>query len=313
MKYLVLTLAIFCTTAVMAQDLDSALEQVGAAYAREYTRPLIDAFGINQNSALFTTADIPVARVKFSFGLKMMNTRLTDSDQAFDTYQAVTLDESYGVNEGELGYGENGVIWMHGPTVFGSETETGELVAIWNGGTVASAETIAGIMETKNVPLVLPEFTIGGVAGLRGVMRWLPEIDGGDIGKISYAGVGLQYNINNIFTALLPVEIMVGFFNQNLTIGDAISADATSYHAVVSKDYGVLTGYAGYAYESSAVDVSYTMIDEEGNESNIGFSADGVQTGRTTFGATLDYGLKLNVEASFGEKTNISTGLLIGF
>ena len=125
MKVLILVIVALSAVGAFAQGFDEAIEQVGLEYAREYTRPLIDAFGINQNSALFTTANIPVANIQFSFGLKMMNTQLEDSDQQFDVYKSVTLDESYGVNEGDDGYGESGVIWMHGPTVFGSETDTG--------------------------------------------------------------------------------------------------------------------------------------------------------------------------------------------
>jgi len=314
MKVLILVIVALSAVGAFAQDFDEAIEQVGMAYAKEYTRPLIDAFGINQNSALFTTASIPVSKIQFSFGLKMMNTKLKDSDQQFDVYQSVTLDESYGVNEGDDGYGESGVIWMHGPTVFGDTTETGELVAIYSGFPVANQQTISGVIETKNVPMVIPEFTIGGVAGLRGVLRWLPEVDGGDIGKIGYSGIGVQYGVNNLFTAILPVDIMVGFFKQSLTIGDTAEADATSYHAAVSREFGPLTGYAGYAYESSSVDISYTMIDvEDKSETEVSFAADGVQTSRTTFGATLNFPLRLNAEVSFGERTNYSGGLLFGF
>ncbi|MBT3317007.1 hypothetical protein HN388_03420 [bacterium] len=314
MKVLILVIVALSAVGAFAQGFDEAIEQVGLEYAREYTRPLIDAFGINQNSALFTTANIPVANIQFSFGLKMMNTQLEDSDQQFDVYKSVTLDESYGVNEGDDGYGESGVIWMHGPTVFGSETDTGELVAIYGGVPVASEQTISGVIETKNIPMMIPEFTIGGVSGLRGVLRWLPEIDGGDIGKIGYSGFGVQYGVNNLFTTVLPVDVMVGFFKQSLTIGDSANAEATSYHVAVSREFGPLTGYAGYAYESSSVDISYTLVDDETkSENQIDFAADGVQTSRTTFGATLNFGLKLNAEASFGERTNLSGGILFGF
>ncbi len=314
MKVLILAIVALCAVGAFAQDFDEAIEQIGMAYAKEYTRPLIDAFGINQNSALFTTASVPASKIQFSFGLKMMNTQLKDSDQEFDVYQNVTLDESYGVNEGDDGYGESGVIWMHGPTVFGDTAEPGELVAIYGSAPVASEQTVAGVIETKNIPMVIPEFTIGGVAGLRGVFRFLPEIDGGDIGKIGYSGFGVQYGVNNLFASILPVDIMVGFFKQNLTIGDSADAEATSYHVAASREFGPLTGYAGYAYESSSVDISYTMIDpEDKSETQVNFAADGVQTSRTTFGATLSFLLKLNAEVSFGERTNYSAGLLFGF
>ena len=41
-----------------AQDLDELLSQVGQPYAEAYTEPLINAFGANQNSAIYQTAQI---------------------------------------------------------------------------------------------------------------------------------------------------------------------------------------------------------------------------------------------------------------
>jgi len=66
------------------------------------------------------------------------------------------------------------------------------------------------------------------------------------------------------------------------------------------------------ATEESSMDVHYTYEDN-GETTEIDFSLDGVQEKRTTLGATLSMGLKLNVEMNMGNMTNYSGGLIFGF
>ena len=40
--------------------------------------------------------------------------------------------------------------------------------------------------------MVVPQASVGGVAGLRATVRWLPEIDLADVGKTKLFGYGLQ-------------------------------------------------------------------------------------------------------------------------
>ena len=239
-----------------------------------------------------------------------MASKLGDEDKTFRTSSRVDLTDY--LDPGDPGYGEEGTIVFEGPTVFGAENEAGTVTAYWHGIPVYQAEGIESLVDFDYVPLITPELSVGGIAGLRGTIRWVPDIDAGDVGKIKYMGLGVSYSPNAYFPTL-PVDVAVGMFQQSLDIGDVLESTASSYYLAVSKDFTPLTVYAGVAKEESSMDVHYTFTDDAGQDTDIDFTLDGVQEKRTTLGATLNLGLKLNVEMSKGNLTNYTGGLIFGF
>jgi len=293
-------------------ELSQLLSDVGEDYARGYLAPLISGFGINQNSGLYHTAHIPNTGLTIGFAIKGMASKLGDEDKNFRVVRRVDLSDW--VDPTDPGYGEEGTIVFEGPTVFGSDeaSDKGRVTAYWHGIPVYQAEGIEGLVDLDYVPLVTPEASVGGLAGFRGTIRWLPDIDIADVGKIKYMGLGVSYSPNAYFPTL-PVDVAVGLFTQSLDVGDVVESTAKSYYLAVSKDFTPLTVYAGVAKEESSMDVHYTFEEDDGTTTDIDFSLDGVQEKRTTLGATLNLGLKLNVEMNMGNLTNYSGGLIFGF
>ena len=300
------------TVGAAAQDdddeLTGLLEEVGGDYASAYLAPLVSGFGASQNGALYSTAFIPRTGLTFSVGLKVMGTRINEDDQTFSKVTTVTLDERFDVFPGDPGYGEPGVLEAAGPTVFGDDEQMGRITAYYEGIPVYTAEGIEGLVDLRTVPLVAPEFSVGGVMGMRAVFRWFPEMDLGDIGKLTLFGFGLQYSVNAV-APTLPVDVMVGFFRQDLDVGDSVQTQATSFYAAASRPYGLATVYAGVSLEDSEIDVSYTTTGGDA----ISFTDEGVQDARFTMGATLDLGADLNVELGLGKMTTLGAGLLVAF
>lgn len=292
-------------------DLDQLLKDASLEYARGYLEPLVNAFGINQNTGLFHTAHIASGKLSLSLSLQAMATHLEDKDHTFRRTMHVTLDERYGFHPGDDGYGQQGDLVMEGPTVFGDEDTPGTTTAYYMGLPVYQEEGIEGLVDTDWVPLAAPQASLGGIAGLCATVRWVPDIDAGDIGTISYFGWGLQWNANTVLP-LLPVDVMVGFFTQDLDVGDDISTHADSYFLAASKKLALLTVYGGVTIEDSSVDVDYVYHEGQPDEENIHFHMDGVQDGRFTVGGVLDLGLKLNAEVGFGDYTTFGAGLLFG-
>jgi hypothetical protein len=195
--------------------------------------------------------------------------------------------------------GQTGDIVMSGPTVFGNDETPGTIAGYVNGVQVFSQDTIEGLIETRYSPMVVPQASVGGVAGLRATVRWLPEMDLGDVGKTKLFGYGLQFSPNGMMPTL-PVDVMVGFFKQSVDVGTLIETDANSMFVAASKSWSLVTLYGGYAKEDSEMTIAYT------------YAAEGTGVAFTV-GATLNVLAKLNVEMGHGDVTTYTAGLLFGF
>lgn len=286
-------------------ELEGLLEEVTAEYAQAYLAPFTHSFGPNLNGGIYHTAAIPRSRLTIDFGVKVTATHLAEEDLAFQKVFAVDDLGDYDSNFA----GQSGVIVMSGPTVFGDDEEMGSVAGYVGGVQVFSQETIEGLVDTRYSPLVVPQASVGGIAGLRATVRWLPEVDLGDVGKTKVFGYGLQWSVNTV-APTLPVDVMVGFFNQTVEIGTLIETDASSMFVAASKSFALATLYAGYAKEDAETDIAYTF---SGDGSAVAFTVDDTQDSRFTVGATLNVLAKLNLEMGHGDLTTYTAGLMFGF
>ena len=307
---LAVILVMATATVAVGENLEDLLTQVGEDYAEGYASPFIYAFGPNQNSNLYQTADLSWGGLTWGVGVKAMGTYLNEADQSFrKVIENVDLHDYF---PDDFPVGTTGDIVMGGPTMFGDTATDGTLKGYQNGLEVASYDAIPGLLDTRWVPMATPEGYIGGFVGLRGVIRWLPSIDIDEYGKFEYLGLGAQWNINGLFENL-PVDIMVGYFTTELKVGTLIKSTSSSLHLAVSKSFPALTVYGGFAKEQSDMDLKYIFEDPVNNISEpVAFSVEGRQDHRWTLGVTLDILLKLNLEMGHGDLTTYSAGLMFG-
>ncbi len=292
-------------------DLEDLLRQVGEEYAVAYSSPFLYAFGPALNSGLYQTASIPHTGLTFGVSIKAMATRIDDGDQNFrrelDDIDLGLFDPAFA--------GQTGTVVMAGPTIFGDTDTDGTITGYLDGVQVFQNTTIPGLVDTKFVPMATPEFYLGGIAGFKVIARWLPSMDIGDYGEFKYFGYGAQWNTAALLKNL-PFDLMVGFSDQKLEIGDLLETNATAYYAAVSRDFALLTLYAGAAIEDSDMTVSYDYNYVSGDMPMIGhvsFTVDGEQESRMTLGATLNLGLKINAEVARGDMTTFAAGVTMGF
>ena len=300
-----LILAVLAATPAAADELEGLLEDVTGQYAQAYLAPFTHSFGPNLNGGIYHTAAIPRSRLTIDFGVKVTATHLAEEDQAF---QKVIENVDLGDFDPAFA-GQTGDIVMSGPTIFGDDETMGSVAGYIGGVQVFSQDTIEGLVDTRYSPLVVPQASVGGVAGLRATVRWLPEVDLGDIGKTKVFGYGLQWSVNTV-APTLPVDVMVGFFKQSVDIGTLIETDASSMFVAASKSFALATVYAGYAKEDSEIDIAYTY---SGDDSKVAFTVEGSQESRITVGATLNVLAKLNLEMGHGDLTTYTAGLMFGF
>lgn len=309
---LVVLSAATATTAA-AEELEGLLEDVTGQYAQAYLAPFTHSFGPNLNGGIFHTAAIPSSRLTIDFGVKVTATYLAEADQSFQKVIEVDdLGEYYTGNDPDIRnsiQGKPGVIVLSGPTLFGDDENPGSVAGYSNGIELFSQDTIEGLIKTRYSPMVVPQASVGGVAGLRATVRWLPEVELGDVGKMKLFGYGLQFSPNGLMPTL-PVDVMIGFFRQSVDVGTVIETDANSMFVAASKSWSLLTLYGGYAKEDSEINIAYTYA---GDDTGVAFTVDDTQESRVTVGATLNVLAKLNVEMGHGDVTTYTAGLLFGF
>ena len=300
-----MALAAIPAATATAAELEGLLEDVSAQYARAYLAPFTYSFGPNLNSGVYHTAAIPLSRLTVDFGVKVMATHLAAEDQ---TFQTVIHDVDLGDYD-PLYAGQTGDIVMSGPTVFGSTDTAGSVAGYVGGVQVFSQDTIEGLVDTRYSPMAVPQVSVGGIAGLRATVRWLPRVDLSDFGKTKLFGYGLQLSGNGLMPEL-PFDVMVGFFRQSVDVGTLIQTDANSMFVAAGKSFALLTLYGGYAKEDSEVSIAYTYT---GTGTDVAFTVDDTQESRLTVGVTLNVLAKLNLEMSHGDLTTYAAGLMFGF
>ena len=181
---------------------------------------------------------------------------------------------------------------------------------------------IPGFWNSRWVPLATPEVFVGGLFGFKATLRYLPPIDMGDLGTTKYLGYGLQWSASSIWEDP-PVDLMLGFFLTNLDVENTqdlgednlIDSSADSFFLGASKTWSLFTLYGGYALESSEMRVTYYYHDPDlpTLDSAVDFTVEGAQTSRFTLGVDLDLFVHFNIEASFGELSTYSGGIMFIF
>lgn len=293
-------------------DLESLLQDVGAEYAESYAAPFVHTFGPNLNSNLFHTARIPWSGLTFGIGFKVTAASLSEDDQTFQRVVSGVAFDDY-ISPSSPYYadlnGRSGDLVMAGPTIFGDPDTEGTIQFYSDGLLLAEIDGIPGLIDTKFVPTLVPELYVGGVFGLKATLRYLPEIDLSDYGKATFMGYGLQWSAAGLLPDL-PVDLMAGFSSQKLEIGDLLETTASSFFVGTSKDFAVLTAYAGLAVESSEMTIAYEFEDLG---QDIEIKVDGVQDNRGILGAAFSVpGITINAEVAKGSITTYSAGLMFG-
>lgn len=292
-----------------AQELDELITEVGEAYAVGYSSPFLYSFGPNANANMYSTAHIPWAGLVFGLGVKAMGTQIREEDK---TFSSTLRNVDLGAFNSDFA-GQYGDVYISGPTIFGDTETPGRVQGFVSGLEVFNNEGIAGVVDTKWSPLAAPEAYIGGFYGLKATLRYLPSFSGSDLGKIKYWGYGLQWSPNGLLLDL-PIDVMAGFFTQEIDVGTVYQSSAHTIFAAASKSFTALTVYGGLATEDSSMDVAYDYVDPNPDyNASVAFSVDGIQTTRMTLGVTLDIFAKLNLEVGVGNKmTTFSAGLMFG-
>ena len=269
---------------------ESSLEKTLKLYSKDevkgYIQPIADLFGANMQAGWFHSAAIPTTGLNFTVSIVGMGAVVSDDQKSYSATSP--FGGSYKT-----------------ATVFGGQGGT----ATGPGG--LQYQGSGGVINASLFPLASPQVRIGSIYGTEVALRWLPTVKAGDLGDISFFGIGVRHSISQ-YLMEFPVDLAAGFAYSKFSVGDLLDFKGLSIGAQASKKLALLTLYSGLAWEKTTLNLKYTPS-PVGNAA-VDIDLDGANNFRFTVGAGLDlFILTVFADATFGSVTNYSGGVAFGF
>ena len=329
------------------QSFNQVMSQLTEAAAKSYIAPVSNGIGSNLNSGWMN--QVPEAdKMNFHLGIKIvvMGTFYSDDAKVFDasgqfyfdgsqTTQILSANNITPASVGQVNYNAifNQVlttkyqVGFSGPTVIGKKDSYLNVAFpgdpnIKNAGgqplgkTTVQVKEVNGYLEDIPVlPFAAPQITVGTIFGTNISARYLSYKDYKNIGDISWVGFGGIHNPGVWFPNPLPVDIGIGYYQQNIKLGDIIENNSSLFGVYVGKTFGsafAFIPYAGITVEKSNTKIKYTgnITDRGGIDVNvpINFELEGENTTGLMVGFTIKLGL-ININADYKvAKSKTATG-----
>jgi hypothetical protein len=174
-------------------------------------------------------------------------------------------------------------------------------------------------IDVTSVPVAFPQIGAS-LLGTEVILRYLPEVDITDENKVSLFGIGVKHNVTR-YIPLVPVDVSVQLLYNTFTVSNLIDVNNIAFNAHASKTFGVITPYFGLQYESTTVDLDYTISGDPNSgdpslrqDKDVKVSIDGDNSFRATLGASLKLAIiVLNIDYSISSQSILSGGLTFEF
>lgn len=199
-------------------------------------------------------------------------------------------------------------------SVPGSSTKVGV-----NGRTVGLGVTGAGLggLPVPGIPLLLPQITLGTLAGTQVALRGTPEVAG-----FSFFGIGINHNPGFwLEAAQLPFGINSSINGAwtKMSYGDYLEFTAWNAGITASRQFGFrflnVAPFVSLGMESSKLEVSYEteFNGADGKPLKVGFESEGENSFRMTMGSKvrlliLDLGASYTLAKYDGVALNVGLG-----
>ncbi len=346
----VLLLAVVGTAS--AVDFQEELKKMATENAKGYIGPFSTAFGTAMNSGLYHTAK-PHGMLGLDISFKFAVVTVPDNAQTFE-FVMPTVQLPNPLIPGETIDLDGNILFpdRENPTVFGKDEvdpfsitaesiraafeyvlvdidsimtqaqfDAWALIFDWD----AQLDSIPNMPRFPGIgfdalPFFMPQVSVGLIKKTEVMLRFMPKVKLNDDIDVGFIGIGIKHNLDQwLPIPLFPIDISAQFVWQSLTIGDLIDSKHTAFSIMASKKVGIgvsITPYIGMGFESSTLDVCYTienpnenpMLPTDGTE--IDFSLDGDNSFRMTGGVRIGLPLiTLNADYSIGEYKTYSLGL----
>ena len=294
----VASLLVFISSALSQSQFEVTIQQFNADEVRGYVQPLGDMFGANMNAGMSHSAVIPRSGFHFRFDVIGMASLVRDEHRNYDAVLPtgfVPLTGSYKTS-----------------TVFGGRGTTFKDVS--SGLEYKGSD---GIIRTDYFPLLVPQITIGSFYGTEATIRYIttPELSGGKLPSSTLWGVGVRHSLSQYFGETPPLDLCLGVYYSNYSIGDFGDFNGNAIDLQLSKALLLFTFYGGIAVENSSMSLRYTYTANGLTTPKlVDVELDGENRFRLTTGLQIDLqAIKLFADVNFGHIQHFSGGIGFGF
>jgi len=262
---------VFCSISLVHGDIINDLQQLGAENGEKYMKPFVNAFGSDLNSGWFSTAK--TAPMSFGLTFNAMLAVVPDAEKTFLAHNPNT-----DLYNGD--YEVSATVWGNNGALFTTKDPQ----------VVPDLFMPKGV-DVKAIPLIVPQAHLGLPAGFEVEFRYIPPYEIKDMGKISFVGGGVKYQVSKlipVLSAILPISVQGSY--QQLKLGDVVTVNSAFVNLHASRGLVIfpLTFYGGIGYESTQLKAKYTYTEPwSGTEIPIDFDINGDNGFRFTAGARL--------------------------
>ena len=282
----------------MAQgDIIEDLKQFGKENGEKYMKPFVTAFGSDLNSGWFSCAK--TSPMSFGLTFNAMLAVVPDDDKTFIVHNPNTNLYNGDYEVTATVFGNNGAIFESKDTQI-----------------VPDLSLPRGV-DVGMVPLIVPQAHLGLPGGFEVEVRYFPPCEIKDMGKISFVGGGVKYQVSKLIpmlSTIVPISIQGTY--QQLKLGDEVTLNSTFVNIHASRGLVILplTIYGGIGYEHTTLKAKYTYTEpwEGGTTHDIDFNITGDNGFRVTAGACVKILLlDVMVDYSVGKYQTVRAG--VGF
>ena len=353
MKKLFMISYLFFTSGVLLitqnnGDLGQTLSNLSRDAVNAYVSPAVSGFGSNLNSGW--VSKLPSASkmsLYIDFKIIGMGSFFSNNEKDFFTSGQVRFtdqqadeilnnsgyyfpDPRYVVLKKEM-LSRDWTVNISGPTIIGSKDARAKIEfpgdqSLGIQSHTVTIDQVKGLLDNWKVfPSAALQLTVGTLAGTNLSLRYLPDVSktfgfNDQLGKFTFWGIGVIHNPGVWFIIPLPVDLGVGYFYQNLKVGNTLESTNTQFGLYVSKSFGsvvTFAPYAGLTFESSKTKVSYEYnYDTSTGPSTLKINLDleGENSAALLFGCNVKLSaVNFNADLKIAKTKTISAGISFGF
>ena len=292
-KPILLIIFLLIFTSAQSQSIGEFVSSYTGENGNGYFQPLTNTLGATINSGLYNHT-IPIATNKkwqFNFGIVSMNGLVFNNYRYFDAKTS-----EYFIPE----------ITKRAPTVFGD----GNPITVL--GVSGTKYSFPGGMNTRVLPLVIPQLTISSEYGIDVVLRTLFAKFSDELGWLNILGGGIRWDINQKLDSD-DFKFLTGLYIQSYDVGDVIDINTFLINGQVFYPKDNYEFYGGIGFEYADMNLVYTFESDYGDE-NISINTDPYTFVKLTVGTSYDFKkTRIFTEFNFGKQIVWAAGAMYIF